>query len=116
MRAGMRLEAERGIGPAAIAQGGDADLTGEPCDGASLGTVLHLHELLPVVRERLRLGSHLTDEAVLASLAAITSRSVPRERWKVAFNSALGRFLATRGSDLASALGLLMALLPPPRS
>lgn len=84
--------------------------------GSSGELILHLGELVPLVRDRLMIGADLSDEAIFSSLAAITSRTSARERWNVAFGSALGSSLASRGSDLNTALNVLMALVPKPRS
>ena len=77
--------------------------------------MLHLAELVPVVRQRLELDDSLTPDTVLASLAAIAARSSPRERWRAAFDSALGHSLSMTGRDLNTTLNTLIALLPKPR-
>jgi len=78
--------------------------------------VLHLAELVGVVRERLNVDSAFPDAAILASLQAIASRSDPRGRWRAAFDSNLGHWLALKGSDLNTALNTLVALMPRPVS
>ena len=87
----------------------------QPAAAGSAEIVLHLGELVPLVRARLSIGAGLHDEAILASLAAITSRSDRRERWRTAFGSSLGQWLAMRGSDLNTSLNVLMELVPRPR-
>lgn len=77
--------------------------------------VLHLAELVPVVRQRLGLDAAFPDDAVLASLETIAKCSTPRERWRAAFDSNLGHWLALKGADLNSALNSLVALVPGPR-
>lgn len=76
---------------------------------------LHLNELVPLVRQRLGLDTAFPDDAVLASLRTIAGCSTPRERWRAAFDSNLGHWLALQGADLNSALNTLVALLPAPR-
>lgn len=88
----------------------------EPAAASSAEIDLHLGELVPVVRARLKIGAGLRDEAILASLAAITSRADRRERWRTAFGSSLGQWLAMRGSDLNTSLNVLMELVPRPRA
>jgi hypothetical protein len=78
--------------------------------------ILHLAELVPVVRARFSLSSEFSDDAILASLRAITSWSEQRGRWRAAFNSNLGYALAIGGRDLNTALNTLLTLLPRPLS
>lgn len=78
--------------------------------------ILHLAELVPVVRQRLDVDGSFPDDAVLASLKAIAAQTSQRERWRAAFNSNLGYWLALKGCDLNTALNTLVFLLPPPRS
>lgn len=78
--------------------------------------VLHLAELVDVVRRELAIDSAFPDAAILASLQTIARRSDPRERWRAAFESNLGHWLALKGSDLNTALGVLVALMPRPTS
>ena len=90
-----------------------------PCDCGqpqAAGPALHLAELLPVIRSRLALDPMLSDDHILASLAEIAVKGDRRERWRTAFNSTLGQWLALAGRDLNTALGLLLALVPAPRS
>ncbi len=81
----------------------------EPAD------VLHLAEVVPIVRQQLDVPTEFTDDAILSSLKMIAMRSSERERWRVAFDSNLARYLSIRGRDLGQALQRLLALLPPPR-
>lgn len=96
-------------------------VAGEPAHGASREhangeLVLHSGDLVPVVRTRLKIGDDLSDDAILASLAAIASLTGARDRWQGAFGSALGSWLASRGRGLNTALNVVMALVPSPRS
>ena len=77
--------------------------------------VLHLAELVPILRRRLGLDTTFSDDAVLASLRTIASRSSSRDRWRAAFDSNLGHWLAGQGRDVNTALNTLIALLPDPR-
>ena len=81
----------------------------------ALPDILHLAELVPVVRQRLGLGG-VSDDIILTCLKAIAARSEPRERWRVAFSSRLGEMLSRQGRDLNTALNTLLALLPRPLS
>jgi hypothetical protein len=76
------------------------------------GDILHLAELVPMVRERFALPPAFGDDAILSSLRTIAAQSEPRERWRVAFSSNLGQTLARGGRDLNTALNALLALLP----
>ncbi len=78
--------------------------------------ILHLAELVPVVRERFGLADSFADDAILASLRVIATQSQPRERWRAAFSSNLGVALVAEGRDLNTALNALIALLPRPTS
>ncbi|MEQ1615558.1 MAG: hypothetical protein ABL904_22620 [Hyphomicrobiaceae bacterium] len=78
--------------------------------------ILHLAELVPMVRERFALADSFADDAILASLRVITNHSQPRERWRAAFSSNLGIALVHEGCDLNTTLNTLLALLPRPRS
>jgi hypothetical protein len=78
--------------------------------------ILHLAELVPVVRGQFAVGPEFSDDAILASLRAITRWSDQRGRWRAAFNSNLGYALAIGGRDLNTALNTLLALLPRPLS
>lgn len=77
--------------------------------------VEHVHELAPILRERLAVDATLTDEAILSSLGSIMCHSERRARWRAAFDSPLGHFLATRGTDLNTALNTILAALPAAR-
>jgi len=81
----------------------------------SAAEVLHLAELVPIIRQRLGIDCAFPDDAVLASLRTITARSSSRGRWRAAFDSNLGHWLALKGTDLNTALSTLVALLPRPR-
>ena len=77
--------------------------------------ILHLAELVPILRQRLGIDGAFTDDAVVASLHSIVVRSSVRERWRAAFDSNLGHWIADQGRDLNTALNTLLALLPKPR-
>lgn len=78
--------------------------------------ILHLAELVPIVRERLAVDCAFPDDAILSSLRTISARSSARDRWTAAFESNLGHWLALKGKDLNAALNGLLVLLPSPRS
>lgn len=78
--------------------------------------ILHLAELVPIVRERLDIDTAFPDAAILAGLKAVAAKSHTRARWQAAFNSNLGHWLALKGDDLHASLNTLISLLPPPRS
>jgi hypothetical protein len=105
---GAQSSPDNGLG--AVPQASDrARLTG-PLD------ILHLAELVPVVRQRFALPATLADDAILASLRAIAGHSDQRARWRAAFSSNLGAILALQGRDLNTTLTTLLALLPRPLS
>jgi hypothetical protein len=81
----------------------------------SLADVLHLAELVPVVRQRLDIPDEFSDDSILSSLRRIANRSSDRERWRAAFDSNLARYLASCGRDLGLVLQELITLIPPPR-
>jgi hypothetical protein len=78
--------------------------------------ILHLAELVPIVRQRLAIEDAFPDDAILAALRVIANKSHVRARWKAAFNSNLGHWLALKRNDLHTALETVINLLPPPRS
>jgi len=94
----------------------------EPVSGPSvqgenaLVDILELAGLVKGVRERLAVDEAFTDDAILASLKAICSRTSARERLSAAFNSNLGLVLALHGGDLNTKLATLLGLLPRPRA
>jgi hypothetical protein len=71
-------------------------------------------DLISLARERLELDGGVSDVAIAASLAQISSKGDPRARWLAAFGSPLGKHLAAQGRDLNTALNLLQALAPRP--
>ncbi|MDX2258498.1 MAG: hypothetical protein NW205_06225 [Hyphomicrobiaceae bacterium] len=77
--------------------------------------IMHLAELVPLLRQRLAIDPAFSDDAMLASLKAIAVRSAERERWQAAFGSNLGRHIAVAHPDPTAALTTLVALLPRPR-
>lgn len=74
-----------------------------------------LADLIPVVRARLEIASGLTDEALLRGMADIAARKSNSDRWRAAFNSEVGRWLAARGTDLNTALNIILGIVPQPR-
>ncbi len=78
--------------------------------------ILHLAELVPVVRSTFGLDSDFSDDAILASLKAIAARSSERDRWQVAFGCNLGRHIGLHAVDPADGLRTLIGLLPRPLS
>ncbi|MEQ8825977.1 MAG: hypothetical protein RIC14_16545 [Filomicrobium sp.] len=78
--------------------------------------VMHLAELVPVVRERLEVPADFSDDAILGSLKMIAARTSDRDRWRAAFDSNLARYLSVTGQDMGEALQILIAVLPSPRS
>jgi hypothetical protein len=74
-----------------------------------------LDALVPLLRARLPDDLELSDSALLASLAAIARTRSRADRWRAAFNSEIGRRLAARGTDLNTALNIILGLVPAPR-
>ena len=75
-----------------------------------------LTELVPRIIETFSLQGVIPGPMVLACLQAIANRADPRDRWLAIFNSPLGIALAAPGRDLNTALGWILAALPPARS
>lgn len=69
-------------------------------------------DLIEHVRNRLSLDASISDVTIAASLAQVACRGDHRGRWLAAFGSPLGKHLASRGSDLNSALNIVLALAP----
>lgn len=69
-------------------------------------------DLIEHLRERLDLDDKISDVTIAASLAQVACRGDHRGRWLAAFGSPLGKHLASRGSDLNTALNVLLALAP----
>ncbi len=78
--------------------------------------ILHLAELVAVVRERLAIEASFPDDAILASLKTVAARSDGRARAVALFNSNLGQHLGRSGGDLQAAMEVVLGLLPPVRS
>lgn len=70
------------------------------------------YDAVGTVRDRLEIDDDITDLTIAASLAAIAAKGDPRARWLAAFTSPLGKWLAQRGTDLNSALNVMMANAP----
>lgn len=113
----LTLMGQRGLRPAGhpIAPARLANVSAPAACNDNAG-VLHLAELVPVVRQRLKIEGDFPDDMILASLRAIAAKTSDRDRWRAAFNSRLALWLSTKGRELGGALQLLIALLPPPRS
>lgn len=69
-------------------------------------------DAIGAVRARLEIDEEISDLTIAASLAAVAAKGDPRARWLAAFTSPLGKWLATRGTDLNTALNVLMAYAP----
>lgn len=67
--------------------------------------------LLRETRERLGVDDTLPDRAILASLQAVAAGTTQQARWRAAFNSPLGRWLALRGCDLTTAIDDILTML-----
>jgi hypothetical protein len=78
--------------------------------------VEYVAELVPILRRRLDIAPTFSDEAILASLASIATRTSHQDRWRAASGSTLGLWLSSHGKELNAALITILALLPkPPR-
>lgn len=69
-------------------------------------------DAVELARIRLALEDGVSDVTIAASLAQIAARPEQRERWLAAFASPVGKHLASRGTDLSSAIEILLALAP----
>ena len=78
--------------------------------------ILHLAELVPVVREKFGIEQNFSDDAILASLQTITAAGSDRARSEAAFTSNLGRYLDCSGQSREAGLTALITMLPGPRS
>ena len=78
--------------------------------------ILHLAELVPVVRATFGIEQKFSDDAILASLQTIAAATTDRERSEAAFSSNLGRYLDCSGQQRDGGLTSLIAMLPRPRS
>lgn len=74
-----------------------------------------LLRLIPAVRARLPDDVELTDDRLLDCLDVIARLPTRSERWRAAFNSEIGRSLAARGTDLNTALNIILGLVPSAR-
>jgi len=74
--------------------------------------ILHLLELVPIVRRHLRLEKSFSDDAILASLKVLVSTGNRRTRVRIAFESSLGQHFLQQNRDLPAAVVTLLALLP----
>jgi hypothetical protein len=64
------------------------------------------------LRERLEIPETIPDVTIAASLAAVSAKGEQRERWLAAFTSPLGKWLAMRGTDLNTALNVVISFAP----
>lgn len=87
--------------------------TGSGMSGAAVD-VGRLTRLVPQIRHSLAVGHQLSDEALLASLAAIARHPSHEARWRAAEASTLGQHLAVSGRDMHRTLVTLLSMLPPP--
>ena len=78
--------------------------------------ILHLAELVPLVRAKFAVERNFSDDAILASLQSITAVTSDRERSEAAFQSNLGRYLDCSDQHRDAGLPALIAMLPRPRS
>lgn len=69
-------------------------------------------DAVELARVRLEIEDSVSDVTIAASLAQIAARPDQRERWLAAFASPIGKHLAGRGTDLSSAIEILLALAP----
>lgn len=77
--------------------------------------VVRLAALIPELRVRLRIATDVTDEMLLRGLSEVAALKSGADRWRAAFNSEIGRWLAARGSDLNTALNIILGSVPVPR-
>lgn len=77
-------------------------------------SVDRLARLMPQVRRSLAIGRQFSDDALLASLAAIARHPSHETRWRAAEASTLGQYLASNGKDMHRTLVTLLSLLPQP--
>lgn len=77
--------------------------------------VARLAALIPELRVRLRIAADVTDDVLLRGLSEIAALKTGADRWRAAFNSDIGRWLASRGSDLNTALNIILGIVPVPR-
>ena len=96
---------------ARIKSGHERDMA---CQDAVEGAedILHLIELVPIVRSRLKIKSAFSDDAIFASLKKIVQCATQSGRRRAAFKSQLGLHLCHKGQDLSAAIVKLLALLP----
>ena len=92
----------------------------EPYDKSGIAEpeldILHLAELVPIIRERFRIEETFSDDAILASLKTISAESSDRGRAATAFSSNIGRYLDSNSQQPSANLAALIAMLPKPRS
>lgn len=71
--------------------------------------------LIPELRARLRIAGEVTDEVLLRGLTEIAALKTGADRWRAAFNSEIGRWLAGRGTDLNTALNIILGIVAVPK-
>ena len=95
----------------------DANVDGSPAGSNDcVSDVLHLAELVGMVRRRFAIAQSFPDDAILASLKTIAAQSDTNARIATAFMSNLGQHLERGRPDQRTAIVTLVGLLPPPRS
>ncbi|MEM7750326.1 MAG: hypothetical protein AAF346_18905 [Pseudomonadota bacterium] len=96
--------------------GSSGPAVGRPDSDEQAYDILHLAELVPIVRKRFYIEQKFSDDAILASLKTIAAASTDRERSSVAFTSNLGRYLDSSSQRKEAGLAALIAMLPRARS
>ncbi len=70
-------------------------------------------DVIDLLRARLGIeDDEISDVTIASSLAAIAAKGDNRARWLAAFSSPLGKWLASRGTDLNTALNTVLLLAP----
>jgi hypothetical protein len=102
--------------PASPDRASSAASSGNVLDEQTDETILihTLSRLAPRIRQRLAIKHQFSDEALLASLLAITRHSSHEKRWRAAEASTLGQYLASSEPDMHRTLVTLLSLLPKP--
>ena len=81
-------------------------------EAASRGPADHLGDLALAFRDEFKLDGVIAETAILSSLQAVAAEAAAPERWLALFNSPLGAALRSRGRDLNTAMGFVLAQLP----
>lgn len=91
------------------------DRTGDTAKLVSTTDRARLAALVPEIRSRLCIAADVKDDVLLRGLAEIAALRSGTDRWRAAFNSEIGRWLAARGTDLNTALNIILGIVPLPR-